>query len=193
VKKKLSAVSSRLSAGARPRILAGRWKGRRLNVPRGARPTSSRAREALFAILQDAIRGSRFLDLFAGSGAMGLEALSRGASSATFVENDSRALERNLAMVGAGPEEFDVLRDDARAAVSSLAARGETFDLVFVDPPYSLEAALSKRAAALLAPAGTLVVQTDSDASAPGFLDLFLRERRHYGRNVFWFFGKAER
>lgn len=193
MKKKLSAVSSRLSAGARPRILAGRWKGRRLNVPRGARPTSSRAREALFAILQDAIRGSRFLDLFAGSGAMGLEALSRGASSATFVENDSRALERNLAMVGAGPEEFDVLRDDARAAVSSLAARGETFDLVFVDPPYSLEAALSKRAAALLAPAGTLVVQTDSDASAPGFLDLFLRERRHYGRNVFWFFGKAER
>jgi 16S rRNA (guanine(966)-N(2))-methyltransferase RsmD len=193
VKKKLSAVSSRLSAGARPRILAGRWKGRRLNVPRGARPTSSRAREALFAILQDAIRGSRFLDLFAGSGAMGLEALSRGASSATFVENDSRALERNLAMVGAGPEESDVLRDDARAAVSSLAARGETFDLVFVDPPYSLEAALSKRAAALLAPAGTLVVQTDSDASAPGFLDLFLRERRHYGRNVFWFFGKAER
>jgi 16S rRNA (guanine(966)-N(2))-methyltransferase RsmD len=193
VKKKLSAVSSRLSAGARPRILAGRWKGRRLNVPRGARPTSSRAREALFAILQDAIRGSRFLDLFAGSGAMGLEALSRGASSATFVENDSRALERNLAMVGAGPEEFDVLRDDARAAVSSLATRGETFDLVFVDPPYSLEAALSKRAAALLAPAGTLVVQTDSDASAPGFLDLFLRERRHYGRNVFWFFGKAER
>lgn len=193
MKKKLSAVSSRLSAGARPRILAGRWKGRRLNVPRGARPTSSRAREALFAILQDAIRGSRFLDLFAGSGAMGLEALSRGASSATFVENDSRALERNLAMVGAGPEESDVLRDDARAAVSSLAARGETFDLVFVDPPYSLEAALSKRAAALLAPAGTLVVQTDSDASAPGFLDLFLRERRHYGRNVFWFFGKAER
>jgi 16S rRNA G966 N2-methylase RsmD len=96
-------------------------------------------------------------------------------------------------MVGAGPEEFDVLRDDARAAVSSLATRGETFDLVFVDPPYSLEAALSKRAAALLAPAGTLVVQTDSDASAPGFLDLFLRERRHYGRNVFWFFGKAER
>jgi 16S rRNA (guanine966-N2)-methyltransferase len=193
VKKKLSAVSSQLSAGARPRILAGKWKGRRVNVPKGARPTSSRAREALFDIFQDAIRGSRFLDLFAGSGAMGLEALSRGASWATFVESDSRALERNLAIVGASLEEFDVLRDDARAAVSRLAARGETFDLVFVDPPYSLEAALSKRASALLAPAGTLVVQTDSDASAPGFPDLFLRERRHYGRNVFWFFGKAER
>jgi 16S rRNA (guanine(966)-N(2))-methyltransferase RsmD len=163
-----------------------------LNVPKGARPTSSRAREALFDILQDAIRGSRFLDLFAGSGAMGLEALSRGASSATFVENDPRALDANLAALGAGPEEFEVLHEDARAAVSALARRGESFDVVFADPPYSLEAALSKGIGVLLAPAGKLVVQTDSGASAPALPGLSLRERRAYGRNVFWFFGRGE-
>jgi 16S rRNA (guanine966-N2)-methyltransferase len=190
--KKLSAVRSKLSARS-PRILAGRWKGRLLRVPEGARPTSSRAREALFDVLQDAISGRRFLDLFAGSGAMGLEALSRGASSATFVEGDSRALERNLATLGAGPEEFEVLREDAGAAVSGLARRGESFDLVFADPPYSLAAALSRRIEVLLAPAGKLVVQTDSHASAPELPGLSLRERRAYGRNVFWFFGRAER
>jgi 16S rRNA (guanine966-N2)-methyltransferase len=174
-----------------PRILAGRWKGRVLEVPRGARPTSSRAREALFDILQDSIRGSRFLDLFAGSGAVGLEALSRGASVAILVEGDSRALERNLAAFAAGPEEFEIVREDARAAVSALARRGETFDLVFADPPYSFEAALSKRIGGLLAPAGKLVVQTDSDAPAPGFPGLSLEGRRAYGRNVFWFFGEG--
>jgi 16S rRNA (guanine(966)-N(2))-methyltransferase RsmD len=192
VTKKLSAVSSQLSAGSRPRILAGRWKGRVLQVPRDARPTSSRAREALFDILQDRVRGSRFLDLFAGSGAVGLEALSRGASAAVFVERDSRALERNLATLGAA-EEFEIVRDDARDAICALERRGETFDLVFADPPYSLEAVLLKRIGALLAPAGKLVVQTDSDASAPEFADLSLLDRRAYGRNAFWFFGEARR
>lgn len=191
--KKLSAVSSQLSAGSRPRILAGRWKGRVLQVPRDARPTSSRAREALFDILQDSIRGSRFLDLFAGSGAVGLEALSRGASAAVFVERDSRALERNLATLGAEPEEFEIVRDDARDAICALERRGETCDLVFADPPYSLEAVLLKRIGALLAPAGKLVVQTDSNASAPEFPDLSHLERRAYGRNAFWFFGEARR
>jgi 16S rRNA (guanine(966)-N(2))-methyltransferase RsmD len=174
-----------------PRILAGRWKGRTLRVPRGARPTSSRAREALFDILQDRVRGSRFLDLFAGSGAVGLEALSRGARASVFVERDSRALEKNLAAVAARPEEFEIVREDARAAVSALARRAETFDVVFADPPYSLEAAVSKKIGDLLAPAGRLVVQTDSGASAPEFPGLFLSERRAYGRNAFWFFGEA--
>ncbi|HMA16879.1 MAG TPA: RsmD family RNA methyltransferase, partial [Thermoanaerobaculia bacterium] len=68
-----------MTRSSAPRVLSGRWKGRPLKVPRGARPTSSRAREALFDILQDVIPGIRVLDLFAGSGAVGLEALSRGA------------------------------------------------------------------------------------------------------------------
>ena len=193
MKRKASTVGSRLSTGSPPRILAGRWKGRVLQVPRGARPTSSRAREALFDILQDSIGGRRFLDLFAGSGAVGLEALSRGARASVFVEADSRELERNLAALEAGPAEFEVVRADARTAVSSLAHRGETFDVVFADPPYSLERALSKRIGALLAPAGMLVVQTDSNAPAPEFPGLSHLERRPYGRNVFWFFGEARR
>jgi 16S rRNA (guanine966-N2)-methyltransferase len=174
-----------------PRILGGRWKGRTLKVPRGARPTSSRAREALFDILQDTVRGSRFLDLFAGSGAVGLEALSRGARACVFVESDSRALEANLAALAVGSEEFEIVRDDARSAVSALARRGETFDVVFADPPYSLEAALSKKIGGLLVPAGRVVVQTDSGASAPEFPGLSPSERRAYGRNVFWFFRRA--
>jgi 16S rRNA (guanine966-N2)-methyltransferase len=188
---KISAVSSRRSAGSRPRILGGRWKGRSLQVPRDARPTSGRAREALFDVLQDSIPESRVLDLFAGSGAVGLEALSRGASATVFVEKDSRALEKNLATLGARREEFEVVREDVRAAAGALARRGDQFDLVFVDPPYGLKAALVRPMASLLAPGGRLVVQTDSEAAPPELSGLALEKRRAYGRNVFWFFERA--
>ena len=116
------------------RIVAGEFKGRRLHAPRGAgtRPTADRVREALFSILGD-VSGARVLDLYAGSGALGIEALSRGAESALFVERDQQALaalRRNLEAVGA---DADVRRQD----VSRFLARPEgTFDLVFCDPPY---------------------------------------------------------
>jgi 16S rRNA (guanine(966)-N(2))-methyltransferase RsmD len=191
MKREVSAVSSHRSAGSRPRILAGRWKGRSLQVPRDARPTSGRAREALFDVLQDSIPESRVLDLFAGSGAVGLEALSRGASTTVFVEKDSRALEKNLAMLGARRGEFEVVHEDARAAAGALARRGDQFDLVFADPPYALKAALVRPIASLLAPGGRLVVQTDSEAAPPELSGLALEKRRAYGRNVFWFFERA--
>ncbi len=140
-------------------------------------------------MLQEAIPESRVLDLFAGSGAVGLEALSRGASTAVFVETDSRALEANLAMVGARREEFEILRADARDAVAVLGRRNEKFGLVFADPPYALKTSLSRPLAALLARGGKVVVQTDSDAAPPELPGLALAERRAYGRNVFWFFG----
>ena len=174
----------------RPRIIAGRWKGRVLQVPGAARPTSSRAREALFDVLQSSIAGARVLDLFAGSGAVGLEALSRGASKAMFVETDVRALEANLAAIGAEARQFELLRTDARDAVTSLVGRGERFDLVFADPPYAIERALPPRIAELLAPDGTLVVQTDANASPGAPHGLLPTERRAYGRNVFSFFGR---
>jgi 16S rRNA (guanine(966)-N(2))-methyltransferase RsmD len=191
MKREVSATSSRRSAGSRPRILAGRWKGRSLQVPRDARPTSGRAREALFDVLQDSIPESRVLDLFAGSGAVGLEALSRGASATVFVEKDSRALERNLATLGAHRGEFEVVREDVRAAAGALARRGDRFDLVFADPPYALKTALVRPIASLLAPGGRLVVQTDSEAAPPELPGLALEKRRAYGRNVFWFFERA--
>lgn len=186
--KKLSAVSSQLSAGKRPRIIAGRWKGRILQVPASARPTSSRAREALFDVLQGVIGGARILDLYAGSGAVGLEALSRGASRAVFVEKDSRALEGNLVALGAEPGEFEVVRRDVREAVATLLLRDEEFDLVFADPPYLAEAAVPARVAELLAPSGILILQTDSDAAPKPPSGLVAAERRAYGRNVFWLF-----
>ncbi|HEX7251797.1 MAG TPA: RsmD family RNA methyltransferase, partial [Thermoanaerobaculia bacterium] len=77
------------------RIFAGRWKGRMLEVPSDARPTSGRAREALFSIVRESLRGARVLDLYAGSGAVGLEALSRGARRAVLVEQKPGALDRN--------------------------------------------------------------------------------------------------
>jgi 16S rRNA (guanine(966)-N(2))-methyltransferase RsmD len=174
--------------GSSPRIVSGRWKGRVLRVPASARPTSSRAREGLFDILQESVPGSRVLDLYAGSGAVGLEALSRGATRVSFVESDSRALESNLAALGAGPDEFELLREDVRDAVAALTRRGERFDLVFADPPYGLKEALSRPVAGLLAAGGRLVVQTDASAAPGEFPALDLVERRAYGRNVFWFY-----
>lgn len=171
------------------RILAGRWKGRRLDVPEGARPTSGRAREALFDILQATIPGSRVLDLFAGSGAIGIEALSRGAARAVFVEKDAADVNANLGRLGAGAGEALVLAEDAGLAAASLAWRREEFDLVFADPPYALgETALSRAVVDLLAPGGRLVVQTDSGDVAPTLPGVSPAGRRAYGRNVFWFF-----
>ena len=171
------------------RILAGRWKGRRLDVPRGARPTSGRAREALFDILQDSVVGSRVLDLYAGSGAIGLEALSRGAAEAVFVETDRAALDSNLSRIAPDAATARVVAADARRAAESLAREGERFDLVFADPPYSRNpSAISRSFADLVSPGGRLVLQTDADEEAPGIEGFSAPERRAYARNVFWIF-----
>jgi 16S rRNA (guanine966-N2)-methyltransferase len=121
------------------RIIAGEFRGRRLRAPTGqaTRPTSDRAREALFGILEQGappVRGARFLDLFAGTGAVGLEARSRGASAVLLVENDRAALqlaEANLARLGS-PAGVRLLACDA----TRLGPPPHRFDLVFLDPPY---------------------------------------------------------
>lgn len=121
------------------RIIAGRLRGRRIEAPAGlaTRPTSDRAREALFSILENGVpplRGSRFLDLFAGSGAAGLEALSRGAAAAMFVDQASaatHAIKSNIESIGVGPQAV-LLRNDA----CRLPAAPHPFDIVFLDPPY---------------------------------------------------------
>jgi 16S rRNA (guanine966-N2)-methyltransferase len=121
------------------RIVGGQFRGRALATPGDdrTRPTSDRVREALFSILGD-VEGLDVLDLFAGSGALGLEALSRGARSATFVEDARpalRALEANMAELAAA-DSTTVIAGDVRKAVKRLAASGRRFGLVFVDPPY---------------------------------------------------------
>src|SRR6476646_2543843 len=122
------------------RVIAGRLGGRRLKAPAGrrTRPTSERVREALFAMLED-VAGAHVLDLFAGSGALGIEALSRGAAGAVFVERDAgalRALGDNLAALGLAPPVAVVRRADAVRAVEKARAAQEKYDLVFIDPPY---------------------------------------------------------
>lgn len=122
------------------RIIAGELKGRRLVTPRGAttRPTADQVRIALMDALTPWLPGARMLDLFAGAGGVGLEALSRGAAHVTFVERDARAvaaLRTNVAALGAGAR-AGIVRDDVVRALGRLARQGACFDIVFLDPPY---------------------------------------------------------
>jgi 16S rRNA (guanine966-N2)-methyltransferase len=138
------------------RILAGRSKGRRLLSPEGlkTRPTGSRLKKSLFDILAPDLPGARFLDLCAGAGGVGLEALSRGAARVVFVESSSRAcalIRENLRRLGGGG---DVYCQDARVALKGLARAGASFEIVYLDPPY--ESALYEPLLELLAGTGLL-------------------------------------
>ena len=164
------------------RIVAGRYRGRRLTAPPGldTRPTSDRVREALFNILGD-IEGLRVLDLFAGSGALAIEALSRGAAGAVLVEQDPRAVDAIRANLDAlGASEARVVRGDALAWLRR--AEGE-WDIVFLDPPYSsardLAGPLSELLPAVLAKDALIV--SESDKRDPLLLDLPLDDERAYG------------
>jgi 16S rRNA (guanine966-N2)-methyltransferase len=122
------------------RIIGGAGKGRRLKSPRGAgtRPTGDRVKQSLFDMLAARLAGCRFLDVFAGAGGVGLEALSRGASRVVLVDDDREAIaaiQANLAPL-AGKECAQVFRQDARVALAALGDSGVRFDIVFLDPPY---------------------------------------------------------
>jgi 16S rRNA (guanine966-N2)-methyltransferase len=166
-------------------VVAGRFGGRRLSAPpgRATRPTSDRVREALFSILGP-LDGVRVIDLYAGSGALGIEALSRGAADAVFVERDPRAvavLRANLEALGA---EAQVRRTDVLAALREARERGETYDLALCDPPYRLAPGLGGSLGEALVPVlaqGARVV-TESDRRTPLALDLLpLTDERRYG------------
>lgn len=169
------------------RIIAGSRKGARIFAPKGTdtRPTGDRVREAAFTLIPPGFaEGASVLDVFAGSGAMGLEALSRGADRAVFVETDPQAvhtIERNLdklRLTGAS-----IVRQDARSALAAEAAAGRRYDLVFVDPPYEawpeLERSLGSYLASLLADNGMLMVETSARTTPQ--LPLTERTSRRYG------------
>ena len=170
------------------RIVAGRLGGRRLHAPPGAgtRPTSDRVREALFSALGP-LDGERVLDLYAGSGALAIEALSRGARQAVLVERDPRAvtvIRRNLDELGLGAQEAEVRRRDALRALRDAREAGESYDLVFIDPPYRLAAGLGPELAEALAPvlAPDARVVGESDRRAPLELpELTIIFDRRYG------------
>ena len=143
-------------------MIAGRYKGRRLRAPtwEGLRPTSDKLRETLFNILAPRIEGARILDGFAGTGAVGIEALSRGAGHVTFVETDPRALaliEANLADCGIVAD-YNIRRGDVLAALRN---PGAAFDLILLDPPYDLHpvSPTLEAAAACLSDGGLLVLE----------------------------------
>jgi 16S rRNA (guanine966-N2)-methyltransferase len=169
------------------RIIAGSRKGARIFAPKGTdtRPTGDRVREAAFNLIGPGFtEDAKVLDLFAGSGAMGLEALSRGAAHATFVESDRdacRTINRNLDKLGL--EGATVLCQDALTALRTDARSGTRYDLVLVDPPYkrfsSLQNALIEHLPEILAPDGLLVVETAA-AEVPE-LRLAKRTSRRYG------------
>ena len=163
------------------RIIAGTRRGHTIEAPtgRGTRPTSDRVRENIFNILGP-VDEANVLDLYAGSGAMGLEALSRGAASAVFVERDQQAvrtIERNLDKLRL---RGTVLRQDA---VAALAAEKRKYDLVFVDPPYEMYAELEPQLArylpSVLTEDGVVVVETDKRVEPA--LPLEQRTSRKYG------------
>jgi 16S rRNA (guanine966-N2)-methyltransferase len=181
------------------RVIAGALGGRRLRAPAGrvTRPTSDRVREAVFAMLGD-VEQARVLDLFAGTGALGIEALSRGAALAVFVERDAgavRALNANIEALGIAAEAAAVRRGDVLAALRSAETAKETYDLVFIDPPYGRARPtpspsgqpigerwgpeLSAILPALLSPGARVVVE--SDRRAPLELDMPLERGKRYG------------
>jgi 16S rRNA (guanine(966)-N(2))-methyltransferase RsmD len=118
-------------------ILAGRLRGRRIEYARNAalRPISQKVRAAIFNILQDRIEGARFLDLFCGTGSVGLEALSRGAAHVDFVDHDVSLVARNVKLLELNSE-ADVYRKDVHLAVDIIRAKGKTYEIVFVGAPY---------------------------------------------------------
>jgi 16S rRNA (guanine966-N2)-methyltransferase len=166
------------------RIVAGRHKGRRLRAPAGAgtRPTADRVREAVFSILGP-IDGLRVLDLYAGSGALGLEALSRGAASATFVESARPALTAIRANLDATGEEAEVVTSDAVQWLRAASDGERAFDLVFCDPPYDAAARIAQPLADLLprVAAPQALIVTESSKRNPLVIDLPLADERTYG------------
>jgi len=170
------------------RVIAGRFGGRRLQAPTGramTRPTSEKVREAVFSML-GTVAGEEVLDLFAGTGALGIEALSRGAKRAVFIERDREALQAlkdNLEVLGLQASEAEVRRGEALGALRSAQTRAETYDLVLIDPPYRRAGAWGRELPAalepLLAPQARVVVE--SDWRSPLELPWEIVKERRYG------------
>ena len=178
------------------RIIGGAARGRRLRTPPGTatRPTADRVREALFSSLESelgTLSGLRVLDLFAGSGALGLEALSRGAGSVTFVDAAQPAIQAINANLQALRATAAVKRSDALRFLSHASHSAAQYDLVFLDPPYRqaerLAPLLSEALPAVLAPGAVAVAE--SDRRAPLALDLPLHDERRYGDTLIRIYG----
>jgi 16S rRNA (guanine966-N2)-methyltransferase len=180
------------------RVIAGTARGIRLEAPGpGTRPLADRVKQTLFAILEPDLPGARVLDLFAGSGAAGIEALSRGAASATFVEQDAAAvktIKANLARAGLAGPNVAVLRDDAARWLRR--ADGGPFDVAIVDPPYEKTDLLSEVlevVGRLVVPGGRVVAKHFWRDAPPAQIGLLASERdRRCGETALTFYRRQE-
>lgn len=176
------------------RVTGGAHRGRGLAVPPGARPTEGRVREALFSIWSDRLEGARVLDLFAGSGVVGLEAVGRGALSALLIDENLRAvktLEDNLARIG--EKTVEIRRLSLPGGLGRLTEAGP-FDLIYADPPYNFQPydALIAGAAPLLATDGELVVEHSTRRDLPVQAGELVRiDTRKYGESSLSFYRKG--
>jgi 16S rRNA (guanine966-N2)-methyltransferase len=184
------------------RVVAGEAKGRRLKAPSGdrIRPTADRVKESLFEILGERIRNARVLDLFAGTGNLGIEALSRGARSVLFVDADRsaiRLINRNLLQTRLG-ERAETWKSDARSALDRLKKLGRRFEIVLLDPPYSyihLQFILHQLCRyRLFSRNGMMVVEHDRRADLPERIDsLALCDQRRFGDTMISFYEEKPR
>jgi 16S rRNA (guanine(966)-N(2))-methyltransferase RsmD len=178
------------------RIISGKYKGRIIKIPKGIRPTQDKVRKAIFDILGD-ITGLSFLELFAGSGAVGLEALSQGAKEAVFVESGPAAvkiIKENLLSLPC--PDGRVIAQDALRAVKELGQRKEKFDIIFLDPPYyqglTKKALQSLGGCDILTAYGLVAAQHFKKDNLPeGAGDLALFKQARYGDTVLSFYRRA--
>lgn len=181
-------------------IIAGIYKKRRIHTPKGdkTRPTSGMLREAVFNILQSRVAEADFLDLFAGSGAMGFEALSRGARAATFVDESQdavRCMQRTAVELETG-RQAEILKGDVIKRISRLTQEGRSFDIIYIDPPYavagapgaplSLQALQAIARGNLLKPEGILLIEEGAQLMErmPSIEGLALVNTRRFGRSM---------
>lgn len=173
------------------RIITGSAKGCNLKTPKGmsTRPTSDRIKESLFSILGSDVPGSRVLDIFAGTGSLGLEALSRGAVSGIFIDKATADIISFNAEHTRMADRCEILKGDVFAHLQRLASRGQQFDLIFCDPPYHL--GLSHKALSVLdesvvvAPDALVIVEHGGDENdLPETKRLKLLKNQHYGKTT---------
>lgn len=178
------------------RISGGSFRGRKIEVPQEARPTEGRVREALFSVWSSRIDGAHLLDLFAGSGAIGFEALSRGAAGVVLVDSSRRVVET----LAKSREKLGIDKEAARILTASLPTGKlglrETFDLIFADPPYAFEdhEALLLSAEALLAPDGELALEHSAKTIIPKTAgNLRFSRQKSYGSTALTYYRCAFR
>jgi len=183
------------------RIVGGQYRSRLISMPKGVdiRPTQDRVRQAIFNVLSD-VNGMRVLELFAGTGAFGIEALSRGALHVTFVEKDPRCtgtIRSNLDSLGIQPAYYDIIKSDALTIAPGLAKGPGKYDLVFLDPPYYQDMAkkclISIDYYDILSPIALVVVEHfKKDALATDLKTLVFAKEKKYGDTVVTFFRRVK-